>query len=35
VEQHPEWPDAQYLLGKRNGKQGDLVGAISAFDRRF
>ena len=33
VEQHPEWPDAQYLLGEAKRQQGDLVGAISAFDR--
>lgn len=33
VEQNPDWPDAQYLLGEARRRQGDLVGAIPAFDR--
>ncbi len=33
VEQHPDWPDAHYLLGETRRRQGDLVGAFPAFDR--
>ena len=33
VEEHPEWPDAHYLLGESRRRQGDLVNAIPAFDR--
>ncbi|MCJ7514105.1 MAG: tetratricopeptide repeat protein [Anaerolineales bacterium] len=33
IEAHPDWPDAHYFLGESKRRQGDLVGAIRAFDR--
>ncbi len=33
VEQNPGWPDAHYLLGETRRRQGNLAGAIPAFDR--